>query len=155
LFLKALSTLLSEPLIVATEILFESHDNAYVGHRGYASTLANTVNRLWWRRIRHDANDYCYICVVSRRVKERAQIVASLDPLHVPTRPWYNVGLDFLTRLHVDAGFDSALVVVDHSTRMAQFFPCAKEDTADENVELFLHGVYYLHGLPRARAWFA
>jgi hypothetical protein len=53
-------------------------------------------------------------------------MAVALDLLDVPPRPWHTVGLaEFLTYLHVSASFDSVLVVVDHLTRMAQFFPCA------------------------------
>jgi hypothetical protein len=58
--------------------------------------------------------DYCPICVVCRRTKERAQMVASLVPLRVPPRTRYTAGLDILTRAPVRAGFDSVSVVVDH-----------------------------------------
>jgi hypothetical protein len=38
----------------------------------------------------------------------------------------------FFSYLHVSAGFDSVLVVVEHLTLMAHFFPCAEEITAAE-----------------------
>jgi hypothetical protein len=37
-----------------------------------------------------------------------------------------------LKHLHVSAASDSVLVVVDHMTLMAHFFPCAKEITVEE-----------------------
>jgi hypothetical protein len=46
-------------------------------------------------------------------------------------------------------GFDNVVTVVDHLTRITHFLPCTKSVTAKENVNLFLHGVYRLHGLPR------
>jgi hypothetical protein len=39
-------------------------------------------------------------------------MAAALRPLHVPPRPWHTVGLDFLTHLHVSAGFNIVLVIV-------------------------------------------
>jgi hypothetical protein len=47
------------------------------------------------------------------------------------------------------AGFDSALVVVDHLTRMAHFFPSTKDITIEETIQVALQGVYRLQGLPR------
>jgi hypothetical protein len=51
--------------------------------------------------------------------------------------------------LHVRNGFDSALIVVDHLTRMTHFLPCTESIAAGEAADLFLHGVCRLHGLPR------
>jgi hypothetical protein len=56
-------------------------------------------------------------------------MVAALDLLHVPPRPWHIVGLDVLTHLYARTDFDSVLMVVDHLTRMAHFFPYTKEIT--------------------------
>jgi hypothetical protein len=50
-------------------------------------------------------------------------MVATLYPLPFPPIPWHIVGLDYLTHLLVSNGFDSALIVVDHMTRMAHFMP--------------------------------
>jgi hypothetical protein len=72
-------------------------------------------------------------------------------PLHVPPRPWHTVGLGYLTHLRVSNGFDSVLIKVDHLTRMAHFFVCKDSNIAEESASLCcLHGVYRLHGLPRA-----
>jgi hypothetical protein len=54
-----------------------------------------------------------------------------------------------LTHLHVSNGFDCVLIVVDHLTQMAHFRPCTKSVTKKESTNLFLHGVYRLHGLTR------
>jgi hypothetical protein len=70
-------------------------------------------------------------------------------PLHVPSSPWHTVGLDYMTHLHVSNGFDSVLIVVDHMTCMAHFMPCTRSVTTEETANLFLQGVYILHGLPR------
>jgi hypothetical protein len=57
-------------------------------------------------------------------------MAAVVDPLHVPPRPWHKVGLDFLTTcLDASASFSSVLVVVDHLTRVAHFFPCITDIT--------------------------
>jgi hypothetical protein len=49
----------------------------------------------------------------------------------------------------VSNGFKSVVIVVDHLARMAHFLPCTKSITAEETANLFLHGVYILHGIPR------
>jgi hypothetical protein len=75
-------------------------------------------------------------------------MAATLYPLPIPPRPWHAFGLDYVTHLHVSNGFDSVLIVVDHLTRMAYFMPYIETVTTEETGNLFLHGVYRLHGLP-------
>jgi hypothetical protein len=46
--------------------------------------------------------------------------------------------MDFFTHSHVSAGFDGVLVVVvDHLSRMAHFFPCTRETTARRLLNCF------------------
>jgi hypothetical protein len=59
-------------------------------------------------------------------------MVAALDPLHLPPRPWHTVGLDLLSHLPPSVDFDSVLVVLDRLTRMANFFPYTNEIIAQE-----------------------
>jgi hypothetical protein len=77
-------------------------------------------------------------------------MVVTIYPLHVPPTPWHIVGIDDLTHLPVSNDFDSVLNGVDHMTRMAHFLPCTNSVTPYQTVSLLLHGVYRLHGLPRA-----
>jgi hypothetical protein len=76
-------------------------------------------------------------------------MAATLYPLHVPPTPWHTVGLDYLAYLPEGNGFNNVLIEVDHLIRMAHFLPCTESITAEETAILFLHGVYYLHVLPR------
>jgi hypothetical protein len=80
-----------------------------------------TLDMFWWRRIRHDVNDYCHRCVACRRAKERAQLAYSHGPLRVQPQPWHNVGLYSPIYFLVCASLDNVLVVVDHLTRMVHF----------------------------------
>jgi hypothetical protein len=49
--------------------------------------------------------------------------------------------------MHVSDGLDNVLIVIDHLTRMAHFLLCRESVEAEETANLFLHGVYKLHGL--------
>jgi hypothetical protein len=52
-------------------------------------------------------------------------MVATLDPLHVPPRPWQTSGLDFPSHLHVSACFDSSVLVVYTTWRECRPYPLA------------------------------
>jgi hypothetical protein len=62
-------------------------------------------------------------------------MAVALDPLLVPPRPWYTVGLDFPTYLPISASFDNVLVVIDHLTQLAHLFPCIENITAEETTK--------------------
>jgi hypothetical protein len=131
-------------------LIIELHASSSAGHTGVAGTLAKALDRFWWKRLRQDVmKDFCERCVVCRRAKIRPQMAATLYPLLVPPRQWHTIGLDYLTHLTESNGFNSALIVVDHLTRMAHFLPCTEIVNAEETATLFLQGVYRLHGLPR------
>lgn len=133
--------------VIINKILYELHDTA--GHRAQASTLAKALDRFWWTRIRHDVKAYCENCPTCRRIRSRAQPAAPVQPLPVPPRPWYTVGLDYITDLPLSNGYDALLVVCCHLSRQAHFIPTNKTVTGEQTAELFLNYIYRLHGLPR------
>jgi hypothetical protein len=100
------------------------HESSSDGHKGVASTLAKTLDRFWWKRIRQDVKDFCERCVVYRRAHIQPQMAATLYPLPVPPRPRHTIGLDYFTHLLENNVFNNVLTVVDHPTRMAHFMPC-------------------------------
>jgi hypothetical protein len=118
-------------------VITEMHDNSAACHIGVANTLAKALGRIWWKRIRQDVKDFCERYAVCRRAKIQPHMAATLNPLHVPPRPWDTIGLDYLTHLPVSNDFDSVLIVVDHLTRMAHFLPCTESVTAKETATLF------------------
>ena len=74
-----------------------------------------------------------------------------LKPLPIPSRPWTDVTLDFVTGLPISNGYNAILMVVDCLTKERHYIPC----TTDENgtitevtAQLFLQNVWKLHGLP-------
>jgi hypothetical protein len=125
-------------------LIFDLHDNPSRGHIGVARTLAEALDKLWWKRIRQDVEDFCEWFVVCRQAKIQPHMVATLSPLHGPPKPWHRVGLDYFTPLHVSNGFDNVLIVVDHLTRMAHFLPFTTRVTTEKTANLFCRlSTYY------------
>jgi hypothetical protein len=107
-------------------------------------------NRLWWNRfLRKYIIDLTERCVVYRRAKIHPHMAATLYPLLVPPQTWHAVGLNYLAHLLVSNSFVSVLIETDHLHRTAHSLPCTKSVATKETVNLFLHGVYLLHRLPR------
>jgi hypothetical protein len=69
--------------------------------------------------------------------------------LHVPTRAWDSVSMDFITSLPNVDGYDAILSVVCTLSKMAHFIPCNSTVSSRQLAKLFLNNVYRLHALPR------
>ena len=57
---------------------------------------------------------------------------------------------DFITKLPLDQGYDSILVVVDRLTKMVHFIPTTEKTSAEGLAWLFRDNVWKLHGLPES-----
>ena len=58
--------------------------------------------------------------------------------------------MDFVTGLPWSDGFDAIYVVVDRLTKMRHFIPCRQTTSAQDLADLFLQGIFRLHGLPKS-----
>jgi hypothetical protein len=70
------------------------------------------LDKFWWKRIRHDVQEFCELCVVCRRAKIQPRMVATLYPLPLPLKPWHTRGLDYLAHLLVSNSIGNMLIVV-------------------------------------------
>ena len=93
---------------------------------------------------------YVTECEVCTHTKNRNQAPSSpLQSNTVPDAPWQIISCDLITQLTKSAGFDAIFVVVDRLTKQAHFLPTTSDVDAPEIAELFLNGIWKLHGTPR------
>ena len=74
-----------------------------------------------------------------------------LKPLPIPSRPWTDVTLDFVTGLPISNGYNAILMVVDHLTKERHYIPYTTDEngtTTEATAQLLLQNVWKLHGLP-------
>ena len=74
-----------------------------------------------------------------------------MKPLLIPSRPWTNVTLDFVTGLPISNGYNAILMVVDRLTKERHYIPCTIDEngtTTEATAQLLLQNVWKLHGLP-------
>jgi len=57
---------------------------------------------------------------------------------------------DFITKLPIEQGYDSILVVVDRLTKMVYFISTIEKTLAEGLARLFRDNVWKLHGLPES-----
>lgn len=68
-----------------------------------------------------------------------------LQPLPVPTRPWAEIFLDFVTGLPVSEGNTTVLTMVDRFSKMTHFIALPKLPSANETAEIMITQVFCIH----------
>ena len=79
---------------------------------------------------------------------ERAKLAGLLKPLPVPSRPWENMSLDFITHLPKVGEFEVILVIVDRFSKYATFISDLKLCSAEIIAQLFFKHIVKLWGIP-------
>ena len=86
------------------------------------------------------------LCAIS---KPRNRKLGLYPPLHVPSRPWESISMDFVGGLPFwKIGHDYFYVVVDRFRKMCILMPCKKKVTAEQSTHLFFQNVWVHFGLP-------
>lgn len=68
-------------------------------------------------------------------------------PNAIPSRPFQDITLDFITDLPPCQGFDAVCVIVNRFTKHVSITPCNKTITSDGTVDILIDKVYRHYGL--------
>ena len=133
---------------------WECHDSPMAGHFGVKKTLEKILRHYYWKGVRKDVEAYCNDCLKCRRsAAPRHRPYGLLNPLPVPTGPWEDVTMDFITELppckYMGQVYESILVVVDRLTKMAHYIPAKGDWDAPDLAQVWLREVIRLHGVPK------
>jgi hypothetical protein len=132
-------------------VLRESHDAPLGAHFGIDKTMWRLEQTFTWPGMAGDVREYVRTCDQCQRNKPPGgRTRGLLQPLPIPTNPWEEVSLDFITGLpRTKAGHDAILVVVDRLTKWGYFIPTSITIDAKETARLFHDLVFARHGMPR------
>nr|GEY86454.1 retrotransposon-related protein [Tanacetum cinerariifolium] len=90
----------------------------------------------------------CDVC--QRQKPDLSAYPGLLQPLPIPGRIWAEVSMDFIEKLPNSQGKTVIMVVVDMLSKYAHFMPLSHPFNASQVAQVFLDGVYKLHGLPES-----
>jgi hypothetical protein len=71
-----------------------------------------------------------------------------LKPLPIPSRPWEELSMDFITKQSTSEGFDVIIVIVDRVTKRRELVYCHTTVNAWDKADKFLREIWKHHGLP-------
>jgi len=130
------------------------HDDQFAGHWGIDKTLELLRRKFYWEHMVADVREYIGACPQCQgKAISNHKPYGKLEPLPVPTRPWHQISLDWITHLPTSCigtdEFDSILVVVCRMTKMAVFIPTRSNTTAEEFARLFHKYVELWYGTPK------
>ena len=98
-------------------ILHHCHDYPTAGHPGYLKIRQLVAAEFWWLDLASFV--YAYVAGCSTCQQNKANTHPSAPPLSpIPSSsslPFHQLSYDLITDLPVSSGFDSLLIVVDHS----------------------------------------
>ena len=136
------------------ELLYLYHNDQFAGHWGIEKTKELLERKFYWPGMDADVKEYVTTCSVCQNIAiPRHKPYGKLKPLPVPSGPWQEVSLDFITQLPRSyigtAEYDAILVVVDRYTKMAKFIPTTTNIAAPEFAALFHENIELKYGSPK------
>ena len=131
------------------EIVRLHHNTPISGHPGRWKTLELVMRNYWWPGISKFVLNYVDGCDTCQRGKSYPEMPAGkLMPNPIPTGPWIDISVDFITGLPEAQGYDAIFVVCDRFTKQVHIIPTTKETSSLGLARLYRDHVWKLHGLP-------
>ena len=131
------------------KVAHQCHDAKVAGHFGRDKTLDLMKRNYYWPNIEEWVRNYVRTCDACQRNKTaRHKKYGKLVPLEIPSRPWEQIIMDFITELPNFKRYNQCWVIVDRFTKMAHFIP-HKNRNAKELELIFGRDFWRLHGLPK------
>lgn len=132
-----------------TKLIREAHDQRSTAHPGAKKTTKILKSRYYWKALPDHVERYVRNCHMCRRCHvPRDKAPGLLHPLHIPSRPWQHLSMDFKSFPKSKAGNDAILVFVDRLGKRPISIPCKKTATARDLARMFIKYIYRYYGAP-------
>ena len=133
------------------ELLKLCHDVPSSGHPGRDRTYSRLARSYYWPRMSQYVKRFVRSCKKCQHSKGDRARQAPLQCLPVPSQPWQDISMDFITGLSVSSsGSNAVLTFIDRLTKQAHFVPTKTAVNAVDTAELYVQNVFRLHGLSRS-----
>ncbi|ESK84296.1 pro-pol protein [Moniliophthora roreri MCA 2997] len=141
-----------DDVVLQREIIRTIHEGQPFGHPGQFGTVDLVQRDYWWPGMAKFIKSFVDRCAVCQQMKINTHPTkVGIQPVEsTPNATSFQIiMMDLVTDLPILDGFDTIMVMVDHSSlKGAIFIPCTKKLDAPQVVELLLCNVYKQYGLP-------
>ena len=138
------------PVELRPQVIHWAHTLLLSCHPGIKRTMFMISRRFWWPAMEPEVQEYIEACSVCARNKNSSRArMGLLQPLPIPSRPWSDISIDFVTGLPVSQGNTTVLTVVDRFSKMVKFIALPKLPSAKETAEAMMNIVFRVHGFPK------
>ncbi|ESK83158.1 hypothetical protein Moror_14995 [Moniliophthora roreri MCA 2997] len=141
-----------DDVLLRREITKMIHEGQPFGHPGQFGTLDLVQRDYWWPGMAKFVKNFVDGCAICQQMKINTHPTkVGLQPIAglLNATPFQVITMDLVTDLPESHGFDTVMVVVDHSSSKGVIFiPCTKMLDAPQAAELLLRNVYKRYGLP-------
>ncbi|ESK81447.1 retrotransposon nucleocapsid protein [Moniliophthora roreri MCA 2997] len=141
-----------DDIVLRREITKTIHEGQPFGHPGQFRMLDLVQRDYWWPGMAKFIKSFVDGCAVCQQMKINTHPTkVGLQPIAGTPNvtPFQIITMDLVTDLPESHGFDTIMVVVDHSSSKGVIFiPCTKTLDAPQAAELLLRHVYKRYGLP-------
>lgn len=132
-------------------IIREHHDLPQAGHSGFLKTLQRLKKVCYWSGMKKAVRAYVQECEICQRNKgENISPTGLLQPLPIPNQIREDISMNFIEGLPTSNHKSTILVVVDRLTKYVHLFALSHPFTAATVAQVFIEGVFKLHGMPRS-----
>uniref|UniRef100_A0A3B3H296 Gypsy retrotransposon integrase-like protein 1 n=1 Tax=Oryzias latipes TaxID=8090 RepID=A0A3B3H296_ORYLA len=138
------------PPTLRSRVIHWAHTSLLSCHPGVRRTMHAISRRFWWPRMEPEVREYVSACSVCARNKSStSRRMGLLQPLPVPSRPWADISMDFVTGLPVSRGHTTVLTVVDRFSKMVRFIALPRLPSAKGTAEIIMNQIVRYHGFPK------
>ena len=125
------------------------HTSPLGGHSGFLKTYHRVKKEFFWDGLKSDIEKFVAECLVCQQNKVETIKTPSLPhPLSIPSQPWEEISMDFITGLPKSKGKSVIMVVVDRLTKYAHFCALSHPFKASTAATTFTDTIQKLHGNP-------
>jgi hypothetical protein len=126
------------------EVFLDCHASVLAGHMGRDKTDDQVKRYFYWKRMSQDIVEFvqkCHICQLHKG-RQHAKY-GLLQPLAIPTRPFWSISLDLISGLPLTPkGHDAIITVVDRFTKLVTLIPCMTLVSGVEVSHLLVENVF-------------
>jgi hypothetical protein len=133
------------------QLIKEAHTSKVAGHFGVGKIVANVHRYVYWPKTQEYVAQLIKGCILYCTKKPSNGEKGLYHSLHVPTKHWDIISMDFVGGFPTTRkGCDYLFVVVDRFNKMCILMPCKNTIKGQEVAKMFFEQIWVYFGIPRS-----